>query len=189
MEPDFAVIGGIKPVGLCGSGLIDVVAELFRTGMINGKGKFSREGERVRRDEYGIGSYVLAFAENTAAGRDIMIFSGVMSLITPLGFTPEDVERVMVAGGIGGGINIRNAIRIGMLPDLPEEKYSYIGNSSLSGAYAMLVSSDADTKLQEIAKSMTYMELSAQPGYMDEFIAACFLPHTDETLFPSINNS
>jgi uncharacterized 2Fe-2S/4Fe-4S cluster protein (DUF4445 family) len=131
MAPEYTVIGGGKPVGLCGSGLIDVVAELFRTGMINGKGKFSREGERIRRDEYGIGSYVLEFAENTATGRDITInevdidnfirakgaiFSAVMSLITPLGFTPEDIESVMVAGGIGSGINIKNAIRIGMLP-------------------------------------------------------------------------
>ena len=201
MEPDFIVIEGGKPVGLCGSGLIDAVAELFRTGMINGRGKFIREGARVRRDEYGMGSYVLAFAEDTATGRDITInevdidnfirakaaiFSGIMSLVTPLGFTPADIGRIMVAGGIGSGINIGNAIKTGMLPDLPAEMYSYIGNSSLSGAYAMLVSSDADKRLGEIAKGMTYIELSTQPGYMDGFIAACFLPHTDETLFRSV---
>lgn len=201
MEPEFAVIGGERPVGLCGSGLIDVVAELFHAGIINGKGKFDREGDRIRRDEYGIGSYVLVFACDSATGRDIeidevdidnfirakgAIFSAVLSLISPLGFTPEDIDRVMVAGGIGGGINIKNAIRIGMLPDLPESKYSYIGNSSLSGAYAMLVSSDASSRLREVSRNMTYIELSTQPGYMDEFIAACFLPHTDESLFPSL---
>ena len=201
MEPELTVIGGEKPVGLCGSGLIDVVAELFHAGIINGKGKFDREGERIRRDEYGTGRYVLAFADASASGRDITIsevdidnfirakgaiFSGVMSLITPLGFTPEDIEKVMVAGGIGSGINIKNAIRIGMLPALPEDKYCYIGNSSLSGAYATLVSSDAKEKLREVAKNMTYVELSTQPGYMDEFIAACFLPHTDETLFKEV---
>ena len=200
MEPRFTVIGGDRPVGLCGSGLIDVVAELFRAGIINGKGKFVREGERVRRDEYGIGSYVLEFARDSATGRDITInevdldcfirakgaiFSAVLSLMEPLGFAPDDIGRVMVAGGIGSGINIGNAIGIGMFPDLPESRYSYIGNSSLTGAYAMLVSLDAGERLRGIAGSMTYLELSTQPGYMDAFIAACFLPHTDETLFPS----
>jgi uncharacterized 2Fe-2S/4Fe-4S cluster protein (DUF4445 family) len=199
LEPELGVIGGGKPVGVCGSGLIDVVAELFRTGLLNGKGKFIREAQRVRQNAYGTGSYVLAYAADSSTGREIAIsevdidnfirakaaiFSGVMALITPLGFTPEDIGRVMVAGGIGSGINIKNAIRIGMLPSLPEEKYSYIGNSSLSGAYAMLVSTDADERLHEIARSMTYLELSAQPGYMDDFLAACFLPHTDERLFP-----
>ena len=200
LEAKFTVIGGGKPVGLCGSGLIDVVAELFRIGAINGKGKFVRDSIRIRRDEYGTGSFVLAYAKDSAAGRDITInevdldnfirakgaiYSAVMSLIEPLGFAPEDIERVMVAGGIGSGINIKNAMRIGMLPDLPVDRYSYIGNSSLTGAYAMLVSADAGKRLREIAKGMTYLELSTQPGYMDAFIAACFLPHTDETLFPS----
>ena len=194
MEPTVTVIGEGEPVCLCGSGLIDVVAELYRTGMINGKGKVIREGNRLRRDEYGIGSYVLAFAEDSAAGRDITInevdidnfirakgaiYSAIMSLITPLGFSPEDIETVMVAGGIGSGINIKNAVSIGMLPNLPEDKYRYIGNSSLSGAYAALVSTAAEEKLWEIAGNMTYMELSTQPGYMDEFIAACFIPHTN----------
>ena len=198
MEPSSVIIGGGKPVGLCGSGLIDVVAELFRTEIINGKGKIIRDGERVRRDEYGTGSYVLAFARDSATGRDITInevdidnfirakgaiFSAVMALVTPLGFTVDDIERVMVAGGIGSGINIRNAVCIGMLPALPEEKYSYIGNSSLSGAYAMLTSTGAEARLRDIARSITYIELSAQPGYMDEFIAACFIPHTDASLF------
>lgn len=198
LEPTLTVIGGGKPVGLCGSGLIDVVAELFRVGIINGKGKFNCEGYRIRYDEYGIGSYVLAFAEDSATGMDITlnevdidnfirakgaIFSGIMSLLTPLGFTPADIDDVLIAGGIGSGINIKSAISIGMLPNLPEEKYSYIGNSSLDGAYEMLSSPGAQERVIEIARNMTYVDLSTEPGYMDEFIAACFLPHTDETLF------
>ncbi len=82
---------------------------------------------------------------------------------------------------------MRNAVYIGMFPDLPIDKYTYIGNTSLTGAYAMLTSEDASGKLDEIAKSMTYLELSTQPGYMDAFVAACFLPHTDETLFPTVS--
>jgi uncharacterized 2Fe-2S/4Fe-4S cluster protein (DUF4445 family) len=88
-----------------------------------------------------------------------------------------------VAGGIGSGIDIEHAILIGMFPKLPREKYVYIGNSSLSGAYAMLTSKGAARKVGEIARSMTYIELSSHPSYMDEFVAACFLPHTDAGLF------
>ena len=201
MEPEFTVIGNVKPVGLCGSGLIDVVAELFRSGIINGKGKITCASERICYDEYGTGRYIIVFASDSASGIDIAltesdidnfirakgaIFSGIMSLLNPLGFTPADIDDVLIAGGIGSGINIKNAISIGMLPDLPEEKYSYIGNSSLDGAYAMLIVPEGDEVIEEIARGMTYIDLSTQPGYMDEFIAACFLPHTDETLFPSV---
>jgi len=146
-----------------------------------------------------MGSYVLVFAENATLHCPLLsltetdidnfirakgaIFSGIMSLLSPLGFSPEDINDVLVAGGIGSGINIKNAISIGMLPNLPEEKYSYIGNSSLSGAYEMLVSEEAAEKVNEVARNMTYIDLSSEPGYMDEFIAACFLPHTDGSLF------
>jgi uncharacterized 2Fe-2S/4Fe-4S cluster protein (DUF4445 family) len=202
MEPELAVIGGEAPVGLCGSGIIDVIAELFRAKIINGKGKFVREGARVIYDEeYGGARYVIASPEASATGREIYIdetdidnfirtkgaiFSAIMTLTEPLGFSPEDISRVFVAGGIGSGINIKNAIRIGMFPGLPEERFRYIGNSSLSGAYAILMSADASRKLSELAKSITYVELSTQAGYMDEFVAACFLPHTDSSLFPDM---
>jgi len=200
MEPRMTVIGKIRPVGLCGSGIIDLIAELFRTGIINGKGKFIRDGRRVLHDEFGIGSYVLAFPEESASGRQVAItevdidnfirakaaiFSAILTLVSSLGFTYDMIERIYVAGGIGSGINIENAIRIGMFPDLPREKYSYIGNTSLAGAYAMLTSEDAAKKLFQLARSMTYLELSTQPNYMDAFVAACFLPHTDAALFPS----
>ncbi|MDR0861531.1 MAG: ASKHA domain-containing protein [Oscillospiraceae bacterium] len=202
LEPTLNVIGGEKPVGLCGSGIIDVIAELFQCGAINGKGKFTREATRIVYDaEFGTGKYILATTTESATGREVYIdetdidnfirtkgaiFSAIMSLITPLGFTPEDIERVFVAGGIGSGINIKNAIRIGMFPALPEPRFHYIGNSSLSGAYAALVSRDAERKLTELARGITYVELSTQAGYMDEFIAACFLPHTDTSLFAAI---
>ena len=210
MTPKLTVIGGGKPIGLCGSGLIDVVAELFRTGIINSKGKFNTspghpeapEDLKIRFDEYGTGRYILAHAENTATNKEITIsevdidnfirakgaiFSGIMSLLEPLGFIPADIDNVLIAGGIGSGINIKNAISIGMLPDLPPEKYNYIGNSSLTGAYMMLTVPQGDEVINNITKNMTYIDLSTQPDYMTQFIAACFLPHTDETLFPSVN--
>ena len=89
----------------------------------------------------------------------------------------------MIAGGIGSGINMENAMAIGMLPKLPLDKYRYIGNSSLTGACAMLVSDEANSKVFELSQYMTYLELSVEPGYMDEFMAACFIPHTDASLF------
>ena len=99
--------------------------------------------------------------------------------------TPECIDKVYVAGGIGSGINMKNAVRIGMLPDVELSKYHYIGNSSLTGAYAMVLGDEANAKCHEVAANMTYLELSTYPGYMDSFIAACFIPHTNASLFPS----
>ena len=97
----------------------------------------------------------------------------------------EVIDKVYVAGGIGSGINMKNSIRIGMLPDVELEKFQYIGNSSLTGAYAMVMSDQANQKCAEVGANMTYLELSTYPGYMDSFVAACFLPHTNSSLFPS----
>lgn len=203
MEPAFEVIGGAgtRPVGLCGSGIIDVISELYRCGMISPKGKFIREGGRIRHDKYGMGSYVLAFASEADSVKDIeitevdidnfirakgAIFSAIRTMLGSLEFDVSMIEDVYVAGGIGSGINMRNAVNIGMLPDIPIERFHYIGNSSLTGAYAMLLSTEAEKKTYEVARNMTYMELSTVPTYMDEFVAACFLPHTDASMFPSV---
>ena len=202
MEPALTIVGeaGQKPVGICGSGIIDIISELFRTGIINAKGLFVREGDRVKRDRHGSGRYVLAFAEESETGREVSInevdidnfirakgaiFSGIDTLLQSVDMTPDCIDKVMVAGGIGSGINMKNAINIGMLPDVELEKYQYIGNSSLTGAYAMVISDEAVDKCHEVMANMTYLELSTYPGYMDSFVAACFLPHTDASLFPN----
>lgn len=203
MEPSYTVIGdeGTKPIGLCGSGLIDVISELFKAGIISPKGKFVREGRRIRHDQYGMGSYILAFQEEAGSVKDVeitevdidnfirakgAIFSAIRTMLGSLDFDISMIEEVYVAGGIGSGINMANAVSIGMFPDIPLEKFHYIGNSSLAGAYSMLLSGDAERKTYELARNMTYMELSTVPTYMDEFVACCFLPHTDSSLFPSL---
>jgi uncharacterized 2Fe-2S/4Fe-4S cluster protein (DUF4445 family) len=196
MEPTLTVIGGGKPLGLCGSGLIDMIGELFRCGIINARGKLVREGKRIRRDQYDMGTYTIAFGGETEQDLVITegdidnfirakgaIFSAIRTMLAMLDFSMETIEEVYIAGGIGSGINVERAIRIGMLPKLPPERYHYIGNTSLYGAYAMAVSRGAAGKIAEIAGGMTYLELSAHPSYMDEFIAACFLPHTNGSLF------
>ncbi len=202
MEPTLSVIGdqGQKVVGICGSGIIDMISELFRCGIINAKGLFVREGSRVKRDEHGMGRYVLAFADESETGREVSlnevdidnfirakgaIFSAIDTLLKSVDMTVEMIDKVYVAGGIGSGINMHNAVNIGMLPDVELEKFQYIGNSSLTGAYAMVVSDEANAKTAEVAANMTYLELSTYPGYMDSFVAACFLPHTDRSLFPN----
>jgi uncharacterized 2Fe-2S/4Fe-4S cluster protein (DUF4445 family) len=199
MEPSYRVVGGEneRPVGLCGSGLIDIISELFRCGIISPKGKFIREGKRIRRDEYGA-SYVVAFAGESGNDRDVelnevdldnfirakgAIFSAIRSMLNSLDLTVDAIDHIYIAGGIGSGINIEKAISIGMLPKTELSKYRYIGNSSLMGACAMLQSDQATEKVFELGRNMTYLELSTHPGYMDEFVAACFLPHTDAGLF------
>ena len=202
MEPTLSIIGdaGQKCVGICGSGIIDLISELYRCGIINAKGLFVREGSRVKRDEYGCGRYVIASALESETGREVAlnevdidnfirakgaIFSAIDTLLQSVDMTPECIDKVYVAGGIGSGINMKNAVNIGMFPDVELEKFQYIGNSSLTGAYAMVVSDQANEKCAEVAANMTYLELSTYPGYMDSFVAACFIPHTDRNLFPS----
>ena len=202
MEPTVTVVGepGQRIVGICGSGIIDIISELFRTGIINAKGLFVREGSRVLRDAHGMGRYVLATAAESETGREVSInevdidnfirakgaiFSAIDTLLQSVDMTVDMIDTVYVAGGIGSGINMKNAVNIGMLPDVELEKFRYIGNSSLTGAYAMVLSDEADAKCTEVGANMTYLELSTYPGYMDSFVAACFLPHTDRSLFPN----
>lgn len=203
MEPTYKIVGdpGTKPVGLCGSGIIDVISELYICGIINPKGKFIREGKRIKHDKYGMGSYILAFEEEAGSVKDVeitevdidnfirakgAIFSAIRTMLTSLDFDVSMIYDVYVAGGIGSGINMQNAVNIGMFPDIPIEKFHYIGNSSLTGAYLMLLSTPAEKKTYELASNMTYMELSTVPIYMDEFVGACFIPHTDTSMFPTV---
>ena len=202
MEPTLTIVGESdqKPVGICGSGIIDIISELFRCGIINARGLFVRDGSRVVRDAHGMGRYILATAEESETGREVSInevdidnfirakgaiFSAIDTMLQAVDMTVDCIDQVYVAGGIGSGINMKNSVNIGMLPDVELEKYHYIGNSSLTGAYAMVMSDEADAKCAELGANMTYLELSTYPGYMDSFVAACFLPHTDASLFPN----
>ena len=172
MEPTLTIVGdaGQKCVGICGSGIIDIISELFRCGIINARGLFEREGKRIKRDQHGMGRYVLAFAEESETGREVSInevdidnfirakgaiFSAIDTLLKSVDMEVEMIDHVYVAGGIGSGINMKNAVNIGMLPDVELEKYSYIGNSSLTGAYAMVLSDQADAKCAEVGANMT----------------------------------
>jgi uncharacterized 2Fe-2S/4Fe-4S cluster protein (DUF4445 family) len=196
-----STIGGSQPRGICGSGLIDAIAALFENDIIlpNGKFNMDRPNPRVRQTEEGV-EFVLACGEESETGKDIVIteydisnlikskgavFAAARVLVQSVGMDFQDIERVFVAGGFGNYLNIEKAITIGLLPDLPLDRFQFIGNSSVAGARIALVSNHAFEKAETIAKKMTYFELSVSHDFMNEFIAALFLPHTDQALFPS----
>ncbi|MDR1061163.1 MAG: ASKHA domain-containing protein, partial [Clostridiales bacterium] len=198
LEPSYSVIGGMKPAGVCGSGLIDIVAALFRAGAIDARGRLARDHARIRADAGGMRRFVVAEPSQTETGAEIAvtesdidnfvrakaaIFSAIRTLLQIAGLEAGEIENAYIAGGIGSGINIASAVAVGMLPNLPEGRYRYVGNTSLMGAYAMATSRGAAASVARIGGAMTYIELSSHPAYMDEFIAACFLPHTDASLF------
>ncbi|SHI32871.1 corrinoid activation/regeneration protein AcsV [Parasporobacterium paucivorans] len=199
-ESVLSVIGEMKtkPVGICGSGIIDLVSELYRCKIIDSKGIFIDGNNRVTRDAFGMGTYMLVKPEDSGTIKGVFInevdidnfirakgaiFSAIKTLTESLDMKMSMIESVYVAGGIGSGINIKNSMNIGLFPKLPADCYHYIGNSSLSGAYASVLSDKVFKKVVEIGRNMTYIELSSNPGYMDEFMAACFIPHTDINLF------
>ncbi|MGL6106917.1 corrinoid activation/regeneration protein AcsV [Romboutsia sp.] len=203
LKPELTIIGDGEPVGICGSGIIDLICKMLLTGIIDRRGKMHRDidNDRVRFNEHEIGEYVLAFKEEYNIENDITvneididnfirakgaIYSGAATLIESLGMDFSVIDKMLIAGGIGNNLDIENAILIGLLPDIEREKFEYIGNSSLVGSYLTLISKDAKKKLQEIGNEMTYVELSVYPSYMDEFISACFLPHTNIEQFPTV---
>ncbi len=201
-EPTYRVIGGEKPHGICGSGLISLLAELFVTGVIDRSGsvKLDLETPRVRQGNHGP-EYVVSWADETDTGRDIAltkvdvdnlmrakaaIYAGFSVLADSIGVDLADVQQVLVGGAFGKYINIENAINIGLLPDLPWDSFQFLGNTSALGAYMGLLSIVSREQIHEIASRMTYMELSADNTFFDAFTAALFLPHTNIARFPSV---
>ncbi|MEO5358939.1 MAG: ASKHA domain-containing protein [Nitrospirota bacterium] len=199
LTPSISVIGGEVPAGICGSGMIDAVVELYKTGIINQKGVFNpAKTPLVREGEDGL-EFLIYKADNPQ--RDIVlttvdmenlirakaaIFAGVSLLLREAGLTLDVLEKVYVAGGFGNSLNVEKAIMFGMIPDLPSEKYVFLGNTSIIGAYLTLMSDSLRTELESIASKMTYIELSVVGDYMDEYMSAMFIPHTDFTKFPSV---
>jgi uncharacterized 2Fe-2S/4Fe-4S cluster protein (DUF4445 family) len=200
----YRVIGDGKPEGLCGSGLICLVGELFRTGVIDAAGHFNPDDENPRLTGSGRSrAFVVEYADRTATGDDLTIteadlenlirtkaaiYAACRLILENVGLGWSDVSRVFIAGGFGRYIRISEAVTIGMLPDLPHGRFSYIGNSALTGAYIALLSADYRRKLAETAARITYVDLSSDPRYMDSYVKAMFLPHTDLSEFPSVEN-
>lgn len=195
-------IGNVPPLGICGSGYIDLLAELLKTGIIDKGGKLStaKNNKRIRESEWGR-EFVLVDKKDFDLNFDIVIteadienikrakaaiFSAASVLVRHMGLDFSMIEQIFIAGGFGTYLDMEKSVMIGLLPDVKKDKFNFIGNSSLVGARQILLSSDAFNKAQEIAKRMTYLELSVDPQYMDEYVAALFFPHTDMARFSSV---
>ncbi|HOR00329.1 MAG TPA: ASKHA domain-containing protein [Anaerolineae bacterium] len=202
-EPTIRTIGDRPARGICGSGMISALAEMFLSGVIDKAGRLNRSlnTPRIRDGEHGP-EYLFATADQQAGVPDDVvltevdianllrakgaIYAGFSVLTRSVGISLADVEQVLIGGSFGKYINIEKAITIGLLPDMPWERFRYLGNTSVRGAYQVLLSRELRRELTEIAQRMTYLELSADNSFMEEFTSALFLPHTDETAFPSV---
>ena len=202
LEPTYRVIGGGKPKGICGSGLISLLSEAFLTGIIDKRGNVNlmANSSRVREGAHG-GEYVVAWGAESETGEDIVlsrvdvdnllrakaaIYAGFTVLAENVGIPLESASKVLVGGSFGKYINVEKAVQIGLLPDMPWEQFDFLGNTSVKGAYYALLDSRKRDQVTEIAKRMTYIELSADNRFYDAFTSALFLPHTDISRFPSV---
>ncbi len=201
-EPMFMTIDMVKPKGICGSGLINLLAALMEANILAPNGRFREDLDTPRIRECQDGrEYVLAWASETASGEDLTVsevdidnlmrakaamFAGYLTLLGSVGLKLQDIEQVILAGAFGSFINLENAITIGLMPDLPRERFQFVGNGSLSGATLLAFSRDLLEEERRVADMMTNFELSETPGFMDHYIAALFLPHTQEEYFPTI---
>lgn len=199
----YQTIGKAKPRGICGSGLIDCIYEFAQNGIINHDGKFifSNNNERIIEKD-GEAQLIIAYASETEKGEDLTVsesdignlirskgavFAAIKSLLDYVGMKFKDIDTFFVAGGFGSYLDIPKAIGIGLLPDIDPARIKFIGNSSLMGARLALLSSHAFERSIKIANNMTNIELSSYQPFMDEYVAAMFLPHTDRRLFPSVD--
>ena len=198
LEVEIKVIGkNIQPVGICGSGMIDAIAEMFLSGILNQKGKLQRDrSDRVRTGEDGP-----EFVVHYGRDKDIVltepdveniirakaaIYAGFSTLLNEAGFTFDDVHKVYIAGGFGKFLDIDKAIILGLLPELPRDKIEYMGNTSVIGTYLCILSRKMRAEAEDIARKMTYIELSVSKSFMDEYVSGLFIPHTNIDAFPKV---
>jgi uncharacterized 2Fe-2S/4Fe-4S cluster protein (DUF4445 family) len=203
LEPMIITVGMKKPRGICGSGLISILAELLYACVIDRSGKFVRNlsSDRIREGRFGY-EYVLVWGEDSATGHDIVIsevdienlirakgalFAGCLTLLETTDLSFDDLDRIIIAGAFGRYINIEKGKEIGLFPDIPVERFHFLGNGSLMGSRLVCISRGMFGEVERIAKMMTNIELSDNQSFMDKYMGALFLPHTDNRLFPAVS--
>jgi uncharacterized 2Fe-2S/4Fe-4S cluster protein (DUF4445 family) len=201
-EPMLKTINSKPALGICGSGIINIIAQMLRLGILNQNGVFDLDlkSKRIREGKSG-SEYVICWKEDAGIDEDITLtevdmdnisrakgamYSGYTCLLDKVGLSPNDLDRVIIAGAFGSFINLDYAITIGLLPDLDRDKFGFIGNSSLLGAKLAALDKDLFKEAAEISRKMMNVELSEDHTYMDNFMAALFFPHTKAELFPSV---
>jgi uncharacterized 2Fe-2S/4Fe-4S cluster protein (DUF4445 family) len=202
-EPHYETVEECKARGICGSGMIDLLSEMLLRGVISQDGKFTIGTDHPRltifNDEP---AFILAATADTDTEEDIVftqsdirslilskaaVYAGFTILLEQVGMDFSSISRMIITGGFGQYLNIEKAITIGMLPDIEREKFTYMGNSSIAGAYMALLSKAHRKEAITISSAMTYLDFSSNNAFMDAFVRAQFLPHTDEGLFPSVH--
>jgi len=203
LDVSLKVISKTLPVGICGSGLVDCLSKLLGAGIIDRVGNFQMghpaNSARLRATSDDK-EFVLAWADQAGGGKDVVItendvkntirakgaiYAGIRTLLNMVAVEMEMISRIIIAGGFGNYLNVQDSVQIGLLPDIEEERYEFIGNASIKGARLALLSQNAWREAKELGQKMTYVELSVGPTFMDEYVSALFLPHTDYSLFPS----
>ncbi len=198
----YSTIGNVRPKGICGSGLIELIAELFSNGIIDRVGKIQPDKNNIRIQVGSSGSqFVVAFKDETAINKDIVItdvdiqnilrtkaavYASSNVLLKTFGYKFTDLIDVFIAGSFGNYLDIKKAITIGLLPDLPLDVFKFIGNGALGGARMVLLSKNMQNKAEEVVANMTHIELSVNTMFFKEFTSALFIPHTEIDQFPSI---
>ncbi|HIJ17464.1 MAG TPA: ATP-binding protein, partial [Thermoplasmata archaeon] len=192
-----------RPRGICGSGIVDAIAEMFRSGIIDPSGRIkdNKGDKRVRKGPDGVREYVLVWGKDTDTGEDITvaqhdieeiqlakaaIFTGVSTLMRKLGVKCHDLKRVYAAGAFGTYVDASSAITIGMYPDVPVTRIRFVGNAAGSGARMALKSTHVRDLAERLSKKVEYIELAAEKDFQSEFAKAMFLPHRDAGRFPSV---
>jgi uncharacterized 2Fe-2S/4Fe-4S cluster protein (DUF4445 family) len=198
LDVTIQVIGdSVRPIGICGSGMIDAISDMFLTGILNQKGKLQKNvSERVREGEDGP-EFVIHYEkdkdiiltepdiENILRAKAAM-YAGFSTLLKEAGFAFDAVHKVYIAGGFGQFLDIEKAIVLGLLPDMPTEKFEYMGNTSITGAYLCILSRMLRSEAENISKKMTYLELSVSRSFMEEYVSGLFIPHTNVEAFPTV---
>jgi uncharacterized 2Fe-2S/4Fe-4S cluster protein (DUF4445 family) len=201
-EASYRVIGDEEPRGICGSGLISLLAEMFISGVMDKRGNLNLglDTPHVRESDHGP-EYVVAWSSESATGRDITInkvdidnllrakaavYAGFSVLARSVGIDLSTVGRILIAGAFGQYLDVENAVQIGLLPDMPRDRFKFLGNTSILGAYMALLSNEGRKGISELAQRMTYLELSADNTFHDEWMSALFFPHTNIDDFPSV---
>jgi len=202
LDPMISVVGDVPPRGICGSGMIDLISEMVRAGIIQQNGKFIRDMGHPRLTKDGDEpAYILAFAGDTSVDKDILfmesdvenimrskgaVYAGFKVLLAQAGMDFSMIDRMIITGGFGQYLDLDKAVSIGLLPDIDRGKFAYLGNSSIGGAYMALLSEACRKEAAEICNRMTYIDFSTNNRFMEEFTSAMFLPHTNLTEFPSV---
>ncbi|MGP8256357.1 MAG: ASKHA domain-containing protein [Methanoregula sp.] len=202
LEPVFSTINGIKPRGITGSGLIDILAELLSAGVIDRTGRINTEckNPRIRTGAH-FPEYVIALARETEIGKDIVItendiknlimskasiHAACVTLMNEAGVSRLDIATIYFAGAFGNYINKKNATIVGLIPEIDLDRIKNIGNGAVAGANLALINRRQRKLLDGIAGRIAYIELNAEPSFMDEYTSSAFLPHTDLSLFPRV---